>query len=80
MSIDRRSFLKNGAVLTITVANRKLGQLFAQVSPEYPEGPGFETWKNWHAGDNSGPLALVDSAILSFNTPPLAFQGEPIRN
>jgi len=71
--IQRRSFLKGAASVTIVVANGEVWRAFSQSTSAYGEGPAFAPWKTWKQDSQDGPLALVRAAILSSN----AFNSQP---
>jgi hypothetical protein len=71
--MQRRSFLKHAAIVSIAVANGEVWRAYGQDSSSYGEGPAFEPWKTWRKDASEGPLALVRAAILSSN----AYNSQP---
>lgn len=68
--MDRRSFLKNTATLTIVVSGGQVWRAFGQGIASEPE---LEPWRDWNKETGRTPLALVRAAILSSN----AYNSQP---
>jgi nitroreductase len=75
--MNRRSFLKDAAAVTIMIANGEVWRAFGQTPPVYGEGPAFEPWKTWRQDAKEGPLVLVRAAIIcsnAYNSQPWLFK------
>ena len=69
--MQRRTLLRT---IVVTAAGGQVFRAFAD-SPEIPDGPAFQPWRDWRADDGNKPLALVRAAILSAN----AYNSQPWR-
>ena len=65
--VTRGTFLKGAGAALVLVAGG--GAWRAEEGGVFGPGRGlaFEPWKEWHAGGEEGPLALVSAAILASN-------------
>ncbi|MGC1550161.1 MAG: hypothetical protein WA777_16685 [Rhodanobacter sp.] len=64
--MQRRSFLKGMGIVSILVVGGTVWRAYDRGVFSVGEGPAFEPWKNWRDA-TSGPLALVQAAILAAN-------------
>jgi nitroreductase len=74
--VERRSFLKGAAVLTVVAVGGGVWRAYDQGVFSVGEGPAYEPWKDWR-DTTDGPLALVRAAILAaspHNTQPWLFK------
>jgi nitroreductase len=74
--VQRRSFLKGMGVASVLVVGGAVWRAHSRGVFSVGEGPAFEPWRDWRDA-TSGPLALVQAAILaanSHNTQPWLFK------
>lgn len=64
--MQRRSFLKGLGVVSVLVAGGTVWRAYDRGAFSAGEGPAFEPWKDWRDA-TSGPLAMVQAAILAAN-------------
>ena len=75
--MQRRSFLKGAAVVTVGVVGATVWRAYDQGVFSVGQGPAYVPWKDWRTQPNDGPLGLVRAAILAaspHNTQPWLFK------
>ena len=75
--MERRKFIQGAGVLSLLIGGGTVWRALDQGVFSAGVGPAYEEWHNWGTQQNTGLLALVQSAILAaspHNTQPWLFQ------